>query len=139
MRRTLLAIFARLLVGVTVAWLVELPGTLMYPLPPDMNPFDKEAMKEYMAALPTLVQASGVIAWTAGAFTGAWLSLLIARRAFLAHGLIIGVLFLAPAVVMIVSFPHPGWLAIIAVIAPPVAGCFGAILAARTAASERGG
>ena len=130
MLRSSLAILAGLLAGVTVAWLVELPATLMFPLPARMDPFDKVAMKKYMDSLPTLAQASGIIAWTAAAFAGAWLAARIARSSAWLHGLVTGVLFLAPAVLTILVFPHPLWLAIIGVLAPPFTACIGATLAA---------
>lgn len=138
MLRSFLAIFAGLLLGVTVVWLVELPGMLMYPPPPGFDLSDKEAMTKYVATLPPLVKSIGVIAWTAGAFAGAWLAATIARRGRMLHGLVIGLFFLVMDLAMILTIPHPLWLAILGVIAPPTAACLGALLAARTVRPSSG-
>jgi hypothetical protein len=133
MLRSLLAIFAGLVLGVTVVWLVELPAMLMYPLPPGIDPSDKDAMQKYVATLPTLVVAWGVIAWTAGSLAGAWLAARIAGRGLLLHGLVIGLCFLAMDVAMILFIPHPLWLAVLGFIAPLASALLGAWLAARMA------
>jgi len=139
MLRSLLALFAGLVLGVTVVWIIELPAMLMYPLPAGLDPYDKPAMKEYVATLPVAVQACGVLAWTAGSFAGAWLAARLARRAFLVHGLVIGLFFLATDTVMIFAIAHPLWLAVLGIIAPPAAAFFGASLAARSMRSRTTG
>jgi len=133
MLRSFLAILAGLVLGVTVVWLVELPATLMCPLPAGIDQHDMEAMKKYVATLPAPVLAWGVIAWTAGALAGAWLAARIARRAPLIHGLVIGLFFLAMDLSMIFVIPHPLWLALVGIIAPLVSALVGALLAARMA------
>ena len=52
-----------------------------------------------------------LLSWAAGTFAGAWVASKIASRGKLVHGLIVGDLFLAATVAILVMISHPGWVA----------------------------
>jgi hypothetical protein len=131
MGRSILAIIVGIIIGGFVALLIEIPGMLMHRFPPGTDLSDVEAMKRHMASAPTAALVGIAIAWSAAPLAGAWIAGLIARRAFFLHGLIIGGFFLAADVLNIRAFPHPGWLSVIGIVAPPLAAWLGATLAGR--------
>jgi hypothetical protein len=131
MWRSILAIVVGILVGGLVVGLLELPGYFIHPLPPGFDMANAEALKGHFAKAPLAALVGVAVAWSIGPFVGAFLAAFIAQRAFLAHGLLIGVFFMAMDLINIFSFPHPTWLLLVGVIAPLVSGYLGASLAAR--------
>jgi hypothetical protein len=57
---------------------------------------------------------------------------LIARRALVVHGLIVGAIFVAFDLMNIFAFPHPTWLIAVGIVGPLVGSWLGALLALRT-------
>jgi len=132
MWRSILAIVAGVVVGGITVGIIELPGSLMYPPPAIKDAAISEAtMKQYLESLPLLPKLAVGIAWIAGPFIGAWTAARIARRAPVAHGLIIGAVFLLMDIAMIATLPHPFWLAAIGIVAPLIAGYLGASVAGK--------
>jgi hypothetical protein len=131
MLRSILAIILGFLAGSFTVYLIELPGMIIYSPPPGTDMSDSEAMKKHLASLPTVALAGVALAWTMGPLVGAWLAALIARRAFLAHGLVVGAIFLVMDLIMLSMIPHPIWLAAVGVVAPLLSAWLGATLAAR--------
>lgn len=131
MWRSFLGVMAGFLVGGVVAFLIELPGMILYPLPPGTDMSNMEAIKSHMASAPLWAIAGVAIAWTIAPLVGAWLAVIIARRAPVVHGLILGALYFLADMSNVLSFPHPTWLVAIGAIAPFVSGWLGASLAAR--------
>jgi hypothetical protein len=131
MFRSILAIVLGVLAGGLIVGLIESTGLLIHPLPPDIRITDSAAMKDHAAKAPPAAKIPVGIAWFVGPLVGSWLAAFIARRAFLAHALVIGVIFLAADIANLFSFPHPRWLLIVGLIAPLAAAWLGATLAAR--------
>ena len=139
MLRSILAIVVGVLVGGFVVFLIELPGYFIHPPPPGLDMQDAAALKSHFEKAPLAALVGVAIAWTVGPFVASWLAAFIARRAFLIHGMIIGVIFMLLDLVNIVSFPHPWWLAVIGVVAPLISAYLGASLAARMAGRSAAG
>jgi len=131
MMRGILGIIAGVIVGAFVVAVIEIPGTLMHPLPPGIDTTDMEALRSHAAKAPFPALIGVAIAWTAGPLIGCLLAAAIARRAFWFHALVVGMFFLLMDVVMIRNLPHPVWLAIIGVIGPIAGALIGASIAAR--------
>ena len=131
MWRSILGIIAGCLVGGIVAFLIEIPGIFIHPLPPGTNLSDPEALKSHMANAPLAALLGVAIAWMLAPFAAALVAGLIARRNFLVHAMVVGVFFLAMDMLNVVSFPHPNWLIVVGVVAPVVASLFGGSLAAQ--------
>jgi hypothetical protein len=68
-----------------------------------------------------------------GPLVGSFLAARIARRAFLAHGIVVGLFFLGADVVNLRSIPHPTWLVIVGIVSPLAMSWIGSVLAAWTA------
>jgi uncharacterized protein YacL len=139
MVRSIVAVIAGVLVGGIVVGIVELPGMFFHPLPPEIKLSDAEALKNHAAKAPFAAQLCVALAWTLGPFVGSWLTAHVARKHFLAHGLIVGIIFLAADVFNLQSFPHPLWLSIVGVLAPLISSWLGATIGARTSSQPPSG
>jgi hypothetical protein len=131
MWRSILGIVAGVVIGGITVGLIEIPGYFIHPPPPGFDLNDAEAVKSHMATAPLAALLGIAIAWTIGPFVGTLVAAFIAGRAFLTHAMIIGVIFLLLDLVNVLSFPHPIWLAVIGVIAPPISAYFAAHLISR--------
>src|SRR5437879_13386853 len=110
MWRSILGFIAGCFAGGVVAFLVEIPGMFIHPLPPGANMSDPETLKSHMANAPLAALLGVAIAWTAAPFVAAMVAGLIARRAFLVHAMVLGIFFVVMDMLNVVSFPHPTWL-----------------------------
>ncbi len=137
MLRSILAVVSGILVGGFVVFLLELPGHFIHPPPPGMNWNDIEAFKEHAAKAPLAAHICIAIAWTIGPLVGSFLAAFVAgrmgRRAFLAHGIVVGLFFLMADVINLRSIPHPTWLVVVGIISPLAMSWLGSLLAAWSA------
>lgn len=90
--------------------LVELISGRMYPPPPGLDLRDPEVFKSYFAGLPVGAFLMVLVAWGLGTFAGAWVCARIAGRLKVAHGLLLGALFLIAGVTNMLAIPHPAWM-----------------------------
>jgi hypothetical protein len=85
---------------------------------------DKEAMKAFVASLPTEAMVVVFLGWQAAAFLGGGVSALIAGRRRLLHAGIIGVLVLAGTILAVLhikhfaGLSHPDWMLIAGLLSP---------------------
>jgi uncharacterized protein YacL len=133
MVRSILAVIVGILIGGIVAGLLETPGMFLHPPAPGVNLRDPEEFKAHAAAAPLAALICVAIAWTIGPLVGSFLAARIARRAFLAHGICVGVLFLAAVVFNLRSIPHPAWLMVVGIVSPLAMSWLGSLLAAWSA------
>jgi len=139
MWRSILAVLAGIFAGGFLVFLIEIPGMLMHPLPPGADMNDVEVLRSHLEKAPLGALVLVAIAWTLGPLVGSWLAATIAGRAFLGHGVIVGMFFLAADVLNIRSLPHPAWLNVVGVVAPILASWLGAFLAQRSAVRRPSG
>lgn len=133
MLRSFLAVVTGILVGGFVVFLLELPGHFIHPPPPGTKWNDVEAFKAHAAKAPPAAHVCIAIAWTIGPLVGSFLAARIARRAFLAHGIVVGLFFLMADVVNLRSIPHPAWLMVVGIVSPLTMSWLGSLLAAWSA------
>lgn len=118
MARTILAV----LLGVVVAWLTivlfQFASTAAFPPPPGLDPRDPAQLRALIDAAPPAAMALVLASWAIGAFDGALVTALVARRHRKGAALLIGVLVLAGVVAMIRLVPHPLWMSIAGVLLP---------------------
>lgn len=131
MIRSILGVIAGIFCGGLAVFLLELPGMFLYPLPPGFDWQDQEALKAHFVNAPTALKAVVLFAWAVGPLVGAFLACWIARRAFLLHGMIVGVVFVLLDLMNLVGFPHPVSMWIGGLLAPLVTSWLGAHLAQR--------
>jgi hypothetical protein len=110
--RSVLGVLAGILLGMVLMMGIEFVGHLLYPLPPGVDASDFEALKALLPTLPVGALLLVLLGWTvaplAGGFAAAW----VARRAPVAHALVVGLFFLAGGIAMLVMMPHPLWFAV---------------------------
>jgi hypothetical protein len=122
--------FAGILLGIAIAvalvFVIERVAGLIYPLPPDFNMQDPEAVRARIASLPMWVILAVMLGWLVGTGLGAWAAVRIARTAKLWPGLTVaGVIFLA-TLYNVVTIPHPVWFVALSLVTIPIAGWLGA-------------
>jgi hypothetical protein len=107
--RSAVALILGVVLGFILIAAIEIAGQVIYPFPTDTDPTDMEAVKTAFASAPPLVLVPVFLGWAVGTFAGAALAALLAGRAPVAHGLIIGVLFLLAGIANMLMLPHPLW------------------------------
>jgi hypothetical protein len=106
---------------------IEMLGHVIWPPPAGLDMNDMDAFRAAVAAMPTGALAAIVAGWTIGAFVGALIANLIARRAL--AGWIVAALVIAAIVVNAAMIPGPLWM--------PVSGILLALLAGWLASRVR--
>lgn len=129
MLRSILAVLAGIVAGGFLAFLIEIPGMVIHPLPPGTDMRNLEVLKSHMANAPLAAQVLLAVAWMLGPLAGSWLAASIARRMKLVHAIVVGMFFLAMDMMNVRSLPHPMWLIVVAVLAPIAACWIGGLLA----------
>lgn len=122
MGRTLLGI----LLGAIVMWLtifcLEFLGHALFPPPAGLDPQNPEHLKRIVAEAPIGAMVTLVLAWTAGAFTGAWTAARLARHPRAAAVLIALVVMSGVIGMMLIVPEHPKWVSALGLLLPvPVA------------------
>jgi hypothetical protein len=110
MIRTIVGIVIGILCGGIAVFLIELPGMILHPLPPGTDWQNSEAVSAHVRNAPVALKLIVLVAWALGPLVGSLVACWIARRAFVVHGLIVGVIFALLDLANLVSFPHPVWM-----------------------------
>lgn len=135
MLRTSLGVLAGTVVMFLIIMGIEAIGHVYYPPPAGldpMNPDHEAAFAQFVLAMPISGKAMLALAWTLGAFGGAFVAARIARHSRGA-AVLIALLVMSGVIGMIVRVPHPSWLAAAGLLLPiPTA-----LLAARLARLHR--
>lgn len=130
MLRWLLGVLAGLLAMFVVIMAVEYLGHQAFPPPPGLDPMRTADLAAIMAQQPVAALVFVVVAWSAGAFAGAWVAARISRRWRIAAAVPIALVVMVGVLGMIRDVPtHPQWMAIAGLLLPIPA----ALLAARLA------
>jgi len=77
--RSVLGVVAGVVAGGIVAFLIEIPGMFLHPLPPGVEVADAAALKAHFARAPLAALIGVAIAWSVGPLVGSWVAALIAR------------------------------------------------------------
>jgi peptidoglycan/LPS O-acetylase OafA/YrhL len=107
--RNLIAALAGALTGIFVLTASQIFAAQHHPLPAHIDPKDKAAMGEFIAAAP----ASALLIVLAGYFVGitaaTWVAGRLSAHARLRQALMVGGLFLVASIINLTSFSHPAW------------------------------
>src|SRR5437764_5061548 len=133
MGRNILAVVIGLFLAVIVVSAVESISSLLYPLPPDLNPYDTAAVRDYLAKSPLPAGALLIVAaaWFLGAAVGTSFAVWMGRRAPAVPAAVIGGLLLAASVANLLMLPHPAWFWPVGLAASPLGACVGMLLGRR--------
>jgi hypothetical protein len=132
--RSSLAVVAGVVVAVLLVGLIEEGVHAMWSFPDHAALSDPEQAREIMEHIPLAALLFVFAAWTCGAFGGAMVAGLIARRRAMFHAGLVGAVVLAAALANLAMLPHPVWFAVLGV-AGICVGTFaaGKLVSARTA------
>ncbi len=113
MKKSILAVVAGLVAGWIITFVGELLSHSVYPPPTDIDFTDAEAMKAFIANLPTGAFLILLVVWALSAFGGGFIAGKIAPDRWQRVALITGVILLTGFVVNMVMIPQPMWVNII--------------------------
>ncbi|MBH9551579.1 hypothetical protein [Inhella gelatinilytica] len=122
--RALLALLAGMMVAVAVIATVETASHQIWPIANvGVNARDPAAMAALIQSLPLGALVSVVLAWCAGAASGAWMGYRFAvapQQASVGLG-VAGVIWLATAA-NLAAIPHPTWMTLAGLLGVPLSG-----------------
>jgi hypothetical protein len=127
--RSVVAVVVGLLAGFVVVAVGEMIGHHVAPPPPGLHHSNAESFAAAIEKVSPVVFVPVLLAWAVGTFAGSWVAARIASRRKIWHGLIVGGAFLAATIAILVSIPHPAWVAILGVVEPLAASYLGAKMA----------
>jgi hypothetical protein len=108
------------LAGATIV-LLEKAGRAIYPRPDHVNPMSAASMRSYVENAPMEALALVPTKWFLGTLVGAWFATRTARRFHFLHALLVGLLMVGAGLVMLLTFPAPGWMIATTLVATPIA------------------
>jgi hypothetical protein len=104
---------AAILVGLAVAFIlivgVEVGSSILHPFPDGVDPSDYEVCKAHVAAYPAWILLWAALAWGLTTFLSAWLATRLGSARHPAHGIVVGSILLALAVMNMSMLPYPIW------------------------------
>src|SRR5262245_9883755 len=103
------AVLAGFVVAAVLVVGVEAFSSVVHPFPPDIDPTDYEVCKAHVARYPAWVLAVGAAAWGLTTFVSAWLATRLGSGRHRAHGIVVGLILLALAVMNMSMLPYPIW------------------------------
>jgi hypothetical protein len=110
--RSIAAVVAGFIVASIVMMIVEtINGRVLYPeLAKAANGVtDRETLRSLMAGAPLGALVVVIVGWILGGVAGGWTTALIARRAKVRHGLVVGALLTLAGVANNLMIPPPLW------------------------------
>ena len=102
-------VLAGLVVAVALMIGVEFFSSIVHPFPPGVDPSDYEVCREHVARYPAWVLAVAVLAWSLTTFLCSWLATRLGSERHLAHGIVVGSILLALAIINMSMLPYPVW------------------------------
>lgn len=131
--RSILAVLAGLVVAGILISIIEAVGHTLYPLPPGIDPSDREAISGIMQNAPAGALIFVLLAWDIGNLAGSWVAARLAGRNPMPHAIIVGALLLAGAIYTMIIIPHPAWFWVAALVITAAATYVGGRLGGRKA------
>ena len=123
--RSVFAVIAALALALLLVIGVELLSSVVHPLPEGLDPTDPEVICEHVANYPPLVLFAGGLLWVLTTFLSAWTATRLGAARDPAHGLLVGSILLALAVMNMSMLPYPVWFWVLNLVGFPVGCCLG--------------
>ena len=109
MARNIIAVIIGIVAAGIATYFVQSVSDRLFPLPPDLDITDFEAMKAHVATLPPLAFVIVLVAHFAGALFGGMVGAKVASSHQFKIALFIGAFMLAMGVLNLLTIPHPIW------------------------------
>jgi hypothetical protein len=131
MGKNIAAGFVGVFVASGLVWLIEMIGHSVYPLPPEIDFSDIDALRPYIAGLPAGAFAFVGGAWFLGTLGGTIAACRIGSAAPRIFALVVGGFVLAATAYNLAVIPHPVWFSISGVAGIVIAAWLGQFLYSR--------
>ena len=123
--RSVFAVIVALALALLLVIGVEVLSSVLHPLPEGLDPADTGAICEHVARYPPAVLFGGGILWGLTTFLSAWTATRLGAARHPAHGILVGSILLALAVMNMSMLPYPAWFWVLNLVAFPVGCCLG--------------
>lgn len=135
MIRKILAVVIGLIAGSVVNMAIVMASHVLFPLPEGIDPNDMEAFKAHVEAngMETGALIMVLLAHSGGSLVSGFVCGLIARRAWYAAAIGMGILWLCGGAYMLTQLPSPIWFAVTDIVLYVPAAMLGVKLGARLA------
>jgi hypothetical protein len=113
MFRRLVAFFIGITIAVVSFSLVETLNAKLYPVPDNIDPHDLNAMKSYVAHLPSAALLILLLGWMLGSFLCGFIVAIVGKSNSRTPAYIAGLFLTTAGIVDLFMIPHPTWFVII--------------------------
>ena len=107
--RSVGAVLVGLLAALILIVGLEFLSSIVHPFPPGVDPTDYEACKAHVANYPASILLGVVVAWGLITFLSSWLATRLGSGRHVAHGIVVGSILLALAMMNMSMLPYPTW------------------------------
>lgn len=107
---------------------VEVVSSILHPFPPGVDPTDIEVCKAHVARYPARILFLASLAWGFTTFVSAWVATRLGSGRHRAHGIVVGLILLALAIMNMSMLPYPIWFWVSNLVLFPLAFYWGARL-----------
>ena len=115
MTKTIVAIFAGVIIAVFVVMGVEFIGHTLFPVIENVENNSPEQIAEFLSRVPIGTLLFVPLAWFLGSLCGGLAAIFIAGRRPLMMAAIVGGFILTAAIATLMAIPHPLWLIIVGI------------------------
>jgi hypothetical protein len=115
MIRSILAVFAGLMIFLITVTVLQGMMVVAYPLPPGIDPNDAEALKQALIGMPAGAFGVLLAAYAVGAMCGGAVAAAIAGSKRVTHAAVVGGVATLAGIANFATLPHPAWVVIVGV------------------------
>lgn len=113
MIRKILAVLVGLIIGSFAIYGIQYISQQVYPSPEGMDFNNMNAVKEFIASLPSSAFLLLLVSYAVGSLIGGMISALLVKERRITTALITGAIFLIFGGMNLIMIPHPAWFAIV--------------------------
>jgi hypothetical protein len=128
MLKNILSVVAGIMVAFMLIAGIEMLSHQIYSLPKNIDPNDKELMKNFMSEIPIGALIMILVAYMVGAFGGGIITGLMASEKRTQMGITTGVVLLILGISNLLMIPHPIWFSIASILLYVPAAYLGVLL-----------
>ena len=121
MLRSILAGIAGMLVSVVLVTAVELVNSVLFPFPPGLDMYDREAIAAFIQTMPAGAFVAVWLGWALGAFAGTWTAKKLTPSGSNRPAITVAVVFALFCVANMAMIPHPLAFIVASVVTTPLA------------------
>ena len=131
MGKNIAAGIAGVVVAGILVWLTEMLGHTVYPVPPELDMTDMDALRGYIATLPAGAFAFVAVGWFIGTLGGVLTACRIGTASPMVFTMVVTGLMLLGTAYNLAVIPHPLWFSVIGIAGIVIAGWLGLTLSTR--------